>query len=374
MAGRGITALLAAALAAPLPCLAAPASPDALARALEAADRAGDRAAIEALFTDDFRAALPDGGVRWLARLAPGPSVTVEGVRIVGDRAALTGRIDGRPVVMLAVRGGDGWRIDDWAPDLDAAVAFLAGKRLRPPVDPALRALGDRLAAALAAADRGAIEAAASPAFAAGPESDVDDFFGQFTRKQMALAVTDARGAAGRGVITADVMQGGRPVDRIHLLASDGGAGWRIEAITEDRKRVVAWLAGLIPARFDVERLPPEAGAAALAKTLRDALARRDVAAAVALMGPRPEETPGIGQPRARTWLGETLPAVSAVSPPAVHARVETGRAVAIVTVATTRERRREEQTVWLYLARDGAEWRFVDLGEYPRPGWVFGF
>ncbi|MCB9543611.1 MAG: hypothetical protein H6703_14335 [Myxococcales bacterium] len=373
MAAHRIAALLAA-LAAPLPALAAPASPDALARALEAADRAGDRAAITALFTADFHAAGPEGAGRWLAQVAPGPSVTVEGVRVVGDRAALTGRIDGRPVVMLAVRGADGWRIDDWAPDLDVAVAFLAGKRLRPPVDPALRALGDRLAAALAAADRAPIEAAASPAFAAGPESDVDDFFGQFTTKQMTLAVVDARGAEGRGVITGDVVRGGRAVDRIHLLASDGGAGWRLEAITEDRERVIAWLAGIIPARFDVERLPPEDGAAALAKTLRDALARRDVAAAVALMGPRPDRTPGIGQPRARSWLGETLPQVTAVSPPRVHARVETGRAVAIVTLATTREGRRDEQTVWLYLNRDGAEWRFVDLGEYPRPGWVFGF
>ena len=295
-------------------------------------------------------------------------------MRLAGDRAALTARIDGHPLVMLAIRQADGWRVDEWAPDLDAAVAFLAGKTLRPPPDPTLRAVADRLVAALAAGDRAAIEAIASPAFRAGPHSDVDDLHGQFSAKKMTLALVDARGADGRGVITGDVKQGGRAVDRIHIIARRGEGDWQIEAITEDRRRVMAWLAGTLPARFDVEALPAEAGAADLARRLRDAFTRRDAAAAIAEMGPRPDDTPGIGQPRARTWLGETLPAVTAVSPPAVHARVETGRAVAIVTVATLQEGKRAEEVIWLYLSRDGARWVWTDLGQYPDRGWVFGF
>lgn len=358
----------------PTPAPAAPDTPTRLARALEAADAADDRNALEALLTDDFRALLPAAAARWRDQLRPGSGVVIEGVRTAGDRAALTARIDGRPVIMLAIRQPDGWRVDEWAPDLDAAVAFLAGKSLRPPPDPTLRTLAERLAAALAAGDRATLEALASPAFRAGPHSDVDDLHGQFTAKKMTLALIDARGADGRGVITGDVIQGGRSVDRIHIIARRGASDWQIEAITEDRRRVMAWLAGTLPARFDVEALPAEAGAADLARRLRDAFTRRDVAAAIAEMGPRPDDTPGIGQPRARTWLGETLPAVTAVSPPAVHTRIETGRAVAIVTVATLREGQRTEDVIWLYLARDGARWVWTDLGQYPNRGWVFGF
>ncbi len=370
-----ITAALSWSLAFVAPAIAAPATPEKLLAALDAASRAGDRDALDALITDDFRYALPGPGERLITSIARRkPAVTAVGRRVERRRAALTVRLDDRAGVLLARHEADGWRIDGWVFTAEAASSYLAGTPLRPPFDERLLLAGGALSDAIARGDTDAARGWMTPAFYEARRDGGGDLIAQCVRKGLKLLPREARAVGTIGSLTADIEREGRVVDRVWLLARLQPEGrWLFEAVTEDRERVLATLAKRIEPRFEPRRLPSEPGAAALVEVFRGALAAGDAAAALALLGPEPDRTPGIGQPRARRFINDAASAKRIVSPAAVHVDREQGRGAARLSVRMGRdEKGLSDQRVWLYLDRIDGRWVIVDLNFGLTADWFY--
>ncbi|MDQ7778529.1 MAG: hypothetical protein RDV41_02320 [Planctomycetota bacterium] len=121
-------------------------------------------------------------------------------------------------------------------------------------------------------------EAAAKGVFTAEAWDRADDsgrhFYEQAARKKFALQPKEPRVQGARAVVETDVVIDGKVRDTVYFYAVQDGSDWKLAAMDENARHVDHYLAGRLPALFDLKGMPSSPELDELAKNVAEWLGK----------------------------------------------------------------------------------------------------